>query len=298
MKGKDRFTSAEIVELRELIAKRQNATKDRQSQLRSRMRRVKFYGRDDWGIINFKLEDLDKLIETGRIKIIDNLLSTITTGKSKKEKSLINKQITAVKDSNWINRIDFGKIESLKDEGFYGFVSVKSLLNNHSKIPATRGVYMVLRTIMDEPLFLEKGSGGYFKGTDPNVAIKILQEKWVYNTPVLYIGKAGGEEEDVTLRSRILKYLKFGQGKSIGHNASHYSTNNPIVHHKSKCAKKLHTSAIWERVTISIKKVKYNNNKNPSPLIIHSKPRSESGHAKRPKESLYRTTLQKIFKNH
>lgn len=57
MKGKDRFTSAEIVELRELIAKRQNATKDRQSQLRSRMRRVKFYGRDDWGIINFKLED-------------------------------------------------------------------------------------------------------------------------------------------------------------------------------------------------------------------------------------------------
>ena len=105
MKGKDRFTSAEIVELRELIAKRQNATTDRQSQLRSRMRRVKFYGRDDWGIINFKLEDLDKLIETGRIKIIDNLLSTITTGKSKKEKSLINKQITAVKDSNWINRI-------------------------------------------------------------------------------------------------------------------------------------------------------------------------------------------------
>lgn len=222
MKGKDRFTSAEIVELRELIAKRQNATKDRQSQLRSRMRRIKFYGRDDWGIINFKLEDLDKLIETGRIKIIDNLLSTITTGKSKKEKSLINKQITAVKDSNWINRIDFGKIESLKDEGFYGFVSVKSLLNNHSKIPATRGVYMVLRTIMDEPLFLEKGSGGYFKGTDPNVAIKILQEKWVYNTPILYIGKAGGEEEDVTLRSRILKYLKFGQGKSIGHKGGRY----------------------------------------------------------------------------
>lgn len=31
---------------------------------------------------------------------------------------------------------------------------------------------MVLRTIMDEPIFLEKGSSGYFKGTDPNVAIK------------------------------------------------------------------------------------------------------------------------------
>lgn len=66
---------------------------------------------------------------------------------------------------------------------------------------------MVLRTIMDEPIFLEKGSSGYFKGTDPNVAIKILQEKWVYNTPVVYIGKAGGKKNKTTLRSRILQYL-------------------------------------------------------------------------------------------
>ena len=54
--------------------------------------------------------------------------------------------------------------------------------------------------------------------------------------------------------------------------ASHYSTDYPIVHHQSKCAKKMHTYTIWKSVTISIKKVKYNNNKNPSPLIIHSKP--------------------------
>lgn len=84
----------------------------------------------------------------------------------------------------------------------------------------------------------------------------------------------------------------------IKNHAGHYSTNTSIVNHQNKCAKKLHTSTIWERVTIFFKKVKYNNNKNPSPLIIHSKPRSESSHAKRPKESLYQTTLQKIFKNH
>lgn len=84
----------------------------------------------------------------------------------------------------------------------------------------------------------------------------------------------------------------------IKNHAGHYSTNNPIVYHQSKCAKKLHISAICERVTISINKIRGNNYQNPPPLIIHSKPASESGHAKRPKESQYQTTLQKIFKNH
>ena len=84
----------------------------------------------------------------------------------------------------------------------------------------------------------------------------------------------------------------------IYNHASHYSANHPIVHHQNKCAKKLHTSTIWKRVTISIKKIRGNNYQNPSPFIIHSKPESESGHAKCPKESQYQTTLQKIFKNH
>lgn len=207
MKGKDKFTSAEILELRELIAERQNASRNYQKQLRNRMRKIGFFGRDDWGIIDCTLEDLDELIDTERIKIIDKMTSTIITDKSKSKNAIINQEINKNIDSNWINRIDFEKIESLKNEGFYGFVSVKSLLNNHSQIPATRGVYMVLRTIMDEPIFLEKGSSGYFKGTDPNVAIKILQEKWVYNTPVVYIGKAGGKKNKTTLRSRILQYL-------------------------------------------------------------------------------------------
>ena len=84
----------------------------------------------------------------------------------------------------------------------------------------------------------------------------------------------------------------------IKNHAGHYSTNTPIVYHQNQCAKKLHTSTIWERVTMSIKKIKYNNKEYPSPLIIHSRPGSKSGHAKRPKKSQHQTTLQKIFKNH
>ena len=138
----------------------------------NRMRKIGFFGRDDWGIIDCTLDDLDELIDTGKIKIIDKTTSTIITDKSKSKNAIINQGTNKNKDSNWINRIDFGEIESFKNEGFYGFVSVKSLLNNYSQIPAIRGVYMVLRIITKEPFFLDKGSGGYFKGTDPNVAIK------------------------------------------------------------------------------------------------------------------------------
>lgn len=84
MKGKDRFTSAEIVKLRELITERQNAPRNSQKQLRNRMRKIGFFGRDDWGIIDCTLDDLDELIDTGKIKIIDKTTSTIITDKSKK----------------------------------------------------------------------------------------------------------------------------------------------------------------------------------------------------------------------
>ena len=199
MKGKDKFTSAEILELRELIAERQNASRNYQKQLRNRMRKIGFFGRDDWGIIDCTLEDLDELIDTERIKIIDKITSTIITDKSKSKNAIINQEINKNIDSNWINSA--------------------CLVGSEMCI---RDRYMVLRTIMDEPIFLEKGSSGYFKGTDPNVAIKILQEKWVYNTPVVYIGKAGGKKNKTTLRSRILQYLKFGQGKPVGHKGGRY----------------------------------------------------------------------------
>ena len=74
----------------------------------------------------------------------------------------------------------------------------------------------------------------------------------------------------------------------INNHAGHYSTYPPIVHHENKCAKKLHTSTIWERVTIYIKKIKYNDNNNPSPFIIHSKPGSESGHVQRNPSTILR----------
>ena len=46
------FTTEEISELRKLIMKRQNASRDEQKRIRSKMRAIGFYGKDDWGIFD------------------------------------------------------------------------------------------------------------------------------------------------------------------------------------------------------------------------------------------------------
>ena len=50
---------------------------------------------------------------------------------------------------------------------------------------------MVVYTGENIPEFLSRGTGGFFKGKDPNVSITELETNWVENTCVVYIGKAG-----------------------------------------------------------------------------------------------------------
>ncbi len=113
--------------------------------------------------------------------------------------------------------MDFNSVESLKNEGFSGFSRMRKYLSDHTLIPSTRGVYMVLYTPKTPPQFLEKGSGGFFKGKDPNVSIAELENNWVDETIVVYIGKAGKEGSSATLKSRLAQYFQFGQGKDVGH---------------------------------------------------------------------------------
>ncbi|MCH5307617.1 MAG: hypothetical protein J1E37_06000 [Prevotella sp.] len=110
----------------------------------------------------------------------------------------------------------------LRENGFQGFKTIKELWNNNSQIPKKQGVYVVIYGKGDRPAFLEKGTGGFFKGKDPNVTIEELEQKWVENTSVLYIGKAGGTGAKATLNSRLVQYLKFGQGRNIGHWGGRY----------------------------------------------------------------------------
>ncbi|OLS40817.1 hypothetical protein [Bacillus sp. MRMR6] len=112
--------------------------------------------------------------------------------------------------------MDFNTLSSIRKYGFEGFIPVYKMTLDQSIIPETKGVYMVLYN-NPTPEFLTKGTGGFFKGKDPNVSIETLKQNWVNNTKVVYIGKSGGVDKSATLKSRIKQLIKFGQGKNVGH---------------------------------------------------------------------------------
>src|SRR5258705_9046088 len=102
----------------------------------------------------------------------------------------------------------FNSIKELELNGYSGFINVSDLTADSSNIPKQKGVYLVL-DLNGSPYFVKKGSGGYFKGNEPNVPIFELDKKWVLNTIVLYIGLAGKNGSYATLNSRLKQYLRF-----------------------------------------------------------------------------------------
>jgi hypothetical protein len=113
--------------------------------------------------------------------------------------------------------MNFSTIDEMKAAGFSGFVKMKDLFTDSSTIPREKGVYMVFLPKMEAPKFLETGSGGFFKGKNPNIPVGVLKSNWVNDTLVVYIGKAGKEGGGATLQSRLRQYLRFGQSHAVGH---------------------------------------------------------------------------------
>ena len=71
MKGKSSFTIAEISEIKRLISLRIKADRSTQKSIRNKMRKIGFYGRDDFGIQDCQLSDFENLIRCGVIVIDD-----------------------------------------------------------------------------------------------------------------------------------------------------------------------------------------------------------------------------------
>jgi len=118
--------------------------------------------------------------------------------------------------------MDYSSVDGIKLAGFSGFRKIGDLVADRNILPDVQGVYMVLYFDSMAPAFLTEGTGGHFKGRNPNVPIDILESRWVQATPVIYIGKAGGSENNATLKSRIRQYLRFGQGRNVGHWGGRY----------------------------------------------------------------------------
>lgn len=113
--------------------------------------------------------------------------------------------------------MNFNDINEIRKDGFKGFKKMNELFMDDSSIPKEKGVYLVLNPNPESPIFLETGTGGHFKGKNPNIPIDELKSNWVDNSLVVYIGKAGKDGSQATLQSRLRQYFRFGQGKNVGH---------------------------------------------------------------------------------
>jgi hypothetical protein len=119
--------------------------------------------------------------------------------------------------------MNFGSINDVRRGGFVGEVAVSVLqASGCGEVPDEPGVYLVLRADTSPPDFLPKGTGGRYKGRDSNVEIGCLRSKWVEGAIVLNIGKAGGPGTAATLKGRLKKYMRFGEGKNSGHSGGRY----------------------------------------------------------------------------
>ena len=106
----------------------------------------------------------------------------------------------------------FDSIDHIRQSGFEGFETVGVLRESKCRYVSDKfGVYLVLRPNTTRPCFLDESKGGHFKGRNPTVAIKALEDKWVDDALVLNIGKAGPREKR-TLKCRLTEYIQFGKG--------------------------------------------------------------------------------------
>ncbi len=105
------------------------------------------------------------------------------------------------------------EMDALKQQGFVGFKKVSELMAIRcTAVPGVQGVYVILREATDAPTFLTEGTGGAFKGKNPNSSISTLQANWVEDSQIVYIGMTAK-----TLHKRLHTYMRFGQGEPVGH---------------------------------------------------------------------------------
>lgn len=115
-------------------------------------------------------------------------------------------------------------VTGLRESGFEGGIPIRELRRACIRataaefpVPRVPGVYLVVRQGRRKACFLRRNCGGAFKGRDPTLPRAALDNRWVADAPILYIGKAGGSGQRTTLHSRLLSYIRFGLGRPTAH---------------------------------------------------------------------------------
>lgn len=111
-----------------------------------------------------------------------------------------------------MERSEFNYSVSLHNAGFVQCRNITSLMHpaGCDSVTDQPGVYMVVKNWPGK-LFLENTAGINLGERDEKVTPEYLDQQWIENAFVLYIGKA------VNLRRRIKQYMDFGSRRSRCH---------------------------------------------------------------------------------
>lgn len=109
----------------------------------------------------------------------------------------------------------------LQAEGFTGWRTWHELRSSDlAEVPCKPGAYVVFRSSTADPVFIHPSPAGWFKGQDPSVSVERLENEWVPDAHVVYIGKADFHRRRKpieALRERLREFARFGTGEAIGH---------------------------------------------------------------------------------
>jgi hypothetical protein len=108
----------------------------------------------------------------------------------------------------------------LADAGFQGFIHVADLAT--VPVPDEAGIYVVVRERGEEPAFRLENVGGWFKGEDPSTSIANLEDAWVDDAELLYVGGTGDGDSGATLHRRLELLRRFAAGEPVGHWGGRY----------------------------------------------------------------------------
>ncbi|MBD5626067.1 MAG: hypothetical protein HDQ90_00910 [Desulfovibrio sp.] len=119
--------------------------------------------------------------------------------------------------SGWIEKVEFKKISPGAPCGFEGFLPLKGLAESKcAEIPEKPGVYLILTPSTQMPGF-NADNPTFKEGKLQPRTVEALQKQWNASTHILYIGKAGGADNDSNLKKRLNQYFTWFFGKGSGH---------------------------------------------------------------------------------
>lgn len=104
------------------------------------------------------------------------------------------------------------KDKLLEKHEWKGGIAIKNWKDqqaNHEDLD-NRGVYIVVRLNQEPPSFLTTNPAPELKGRKHKETPDMLANFWVLDSPIVYIGKAGGTGQKATLRTRLNAYVKHG----------------------------------------------------------------------------------------